>query len=414
MPDKQTSQAPQPTTSEGGLEKFLPQAEDPKTLEKPEKLAIKTEELGRQAIDDYQETEEVIEKTADIAETPIDVPEAKKIVEAENSEKIVEEFCDKKEVKPEHRERFLLTAEKLFGELVARCNYKYSEKNVYHPLLNELNSILASIQHNSGVNYEDEDVLQIFEVLSEELLRDLSGVVKPLLKPDKPLNESYEIKLAIDEQIQLICSESEDRSITIEKGQEWKKVSQKESPEPKGNRLEFIRKDAQDKADWRKYRVRKVDSKDSQSWEKSPNYWSKELRDMLIDISTTAEEQELNIMLVSEGGIYKGTSTAGTDLDTHCFIFCAEEERDQVRAELEKIYTQRQSRLPFKVSDQAHLWYSGEDENTREVSFELRRPEKGITIIKNGELNLYKKPENTQKALLLKINTDSLDVNFEK
>ncbi|TXG78131.1 hypothetical protein E6P97_00325 [Patescibacteria group bacterium] len=221
----------------------------------------------------------------------------------------------------------------------------------FYPAVNEFAGMLASIHHNAGVYYGAADVPGIFlavanDVVDDELFQQDMGTVttgRDAIGLSGALRSCLKRKMSIDSETVLALVKAED-------GQ-WVALEKADVGEPdKISPLEVIRQDNDDKEGWNKYRFRQpvyVRSKDeahprevadgwyASEWHMDPNYWSAELRNMLVttaeDIDDRLEGIGAHVVMITEGGILKGTSTTETDMDTECIVVCDSTE-DFVRA----------------------------------------------------------------------------------
>ncbi len=166
--------------------------------------------------------------------------------------------------------------------------------------------------------------------------------------------------------------------------------------------LEVIRQDNADKSGWSKYRFRKpiytpqaddmhdhpmADGWYTSHWQKEPNYWSSQFRAALSEGMTEVETQlqgkSVDLVLVTEGGIAKGTSTSGTDLDTRCIIL-GDSPSDFENAYLttSPIFADKIAALPFAIKKGEGMWFSYFERSTGKRYFS---DSPGIYSVSNHE-----------------------------
>jgi hypothetical protein len=193
--------------------------------------------------------------------------------------------------------------------------------------------------------------------------------------------------------------------------------------------LEVTRQDNDDKGGKYKYRFRKPTYSRIQSakqqkraqdgfftteWYEEPSYWAEELRSVIREVATHSEESfkenNTHIVLVSEGGIFKGTSTALSDIDTYCFISCDSEDKfEEAYKVVTKSFEDRMDKLQFSTKDEGlrsvffdsstHSFYSRNEDGTysvisyfdrvgdNSVLYSIRNKETGIAVTtSNGML----------------------------
>jgi len=313
-------------------------------------------------------------------------------------------------------------------------NIDFPDQKLYNPVLQEFAGLLASVDHNSGVYYERDEVEDIFKVIS--------GLVVEGEPEDEATGiesgDSQNTGKAIKNRVRELMSISSGQSIALVKDEDgaWKAIDYEYNKSEDFTPLEVTRQDNDDKGGKNKYRFRKPIYTRSQSsthskqvaegwytseWHDEPSYWSGELRALLTDVvadtAQSLDETNSSLVFISEGGIFKGTSTAETDIDTACFISCDSVSKfDGVFETVTNSFNQRLEDVPFATKDDPirprfydrttkTLYHRHEDGSYTEADYEklvdggsvvqtIRKNEKGLAIVtrRNG-LNLHSKSE---------------------
>lgn len=226
---------------------------------------------------------------------------------------------------------FTNTAIEVFGPRATDATSEYNSR------LGELTNILTSIDHNAGVYYEKDDVDGIFTAVAHEIFDDPAA--KHQLASDAA--EAYSViqmrateVTSIDREVSLPLLKDESGNWRVVGNQEYDNIADFKP-------LEVLRQDNTDKAGYGKYRFRQPiytrspdamhakevgDGWYTSEWYQDPNYWSAQIRDVLnatvAHISRQVEQMGASVTFVTEGGVFKGTATEGTDVDTSCLVSC--------------------------------------------------------------------------------------------
>jgi hypothetical protein len=303
----------------------------------------------------------------------------------------------------------------------------------YNPLLYELGHMLTSIDHNAGIYYSDADVEGIFRAVAQGFFANENTQHRlqdqPSLLGDIVTDRASEVS-SVGKEVALAVIKNESG--------EWVTVGAQQYNQTKDfTPLEVMRQDNVDKAGWNKYRIRAPkytrhsddmynkpvgDGWYTSEWYKDPNYWSATIRSAILDAAGNIDEKlagtNMAAIFSTEGGVFKGTATPGTDLDTVCRVVCdSSADFEKAHAVISQNLTSNVDTLPFptKGEDIAAITItyidrtSGEsfyrqDSNgeyhsfgTRDFEDEqlyqtVRKHEKGMMVIAHGNVMLYRKP----------------------
>lgn len=320
------------------------------------------------------------------------------------------------------------------GDLLGK---KEAYERDYNPLLSELGSILASLDHNAGVYYASEDVESLFGAIAHGIFDD--EPTKKQLSDIDP-TDTQALRDVIEARFKAVSSVNKETALALVRSEgEWKvadarEYSQAEDFVP----LEALRQDNADKSGWSKYRFRAptytrqrtdahhkevADGWYASEWHEEPNYWSAQVRETLAVAAREIGEQlkgsSASVVFVAEGGVFKGTATAGTDLDTDCKIICdSKEEFEQTYQVVSRDLSDRVDALPFgvKKTDTPSISISFYDrssgiayyrdgdgvyrglrtdalEDGEVVDEVVRRHEKGVFVATPQQVTLFRKPK---------------------
>jgi hypothetical protein len=333
----------------------------------------------------------------------------------------------------DYKRTFAETANNCFKKAITYHAFPEGEDN---PLLNELVSLLASLDHNKDIYYSELDVPALFQTIASTYFGGDQLQARLLAIPQ---GDTTKIVQVLDAQEKQFASIKDKKSTCLRRRDEtqWEIVDASSliDHNEASNVIEMTRQDNPDKHGWNKYRFREGNTL---PWEQEPNYWSSVLRDMIADTARETQDQipvDTDIVFVTEGGIYKGTSTANTDLDTSCYIFC--DSPDDFEASFQavnKVSTEAIGNLPFQVKGSAigytfysrstntFYWRSLDTEEYREddtvinddrIPYFIKRNEQGILLTKNERQILYQKPEQgNQKMMFIVIDPHDLQVTI--
>lgn len=331
----------------------------------------------------------------------------------------------------QHRDIFTQTAAELFG---ARS---IEQGGGHNPRLAELVNILASVDHNAGVYYEKDDVAGVFTAIAHELFDD--PTVKQQLGGD-----TVRPKKVIQARAEEVTSINAERSLPLIKDEsgQWRTVGDQEySGVDDFKPLEVLRQDNADKGGYNKYRFRQptytrtpdtIHAKQTREgwytsdWYQDPNYWSAQIREALVSTAASVNEQlagtNASAMFVTEGGVFKGTATEWTDVDTNCWISC--ESPDLFEDAYQKVspqLTECLDSLPFKTKrgKGSDIWPTFFDRTTGREYYrkdngefavlkdngivdgkfvtQLRRHEKGLMVTTADGATLFRRPDSDSK-----------------
>lgn len=344
-----------------------------------------------------------------------------------------------------YKDVFITTATRLFSDNILKGVGSIE----HNPPLSELGSILTSLDHNAGVYYAEEDVADIFRVVAEEIFDE--DTKKQLSEGDVALTEM------IDARTKAVSSVDSETALPLVKNEAgaWKVADAQEYGQADSfTALEVLRQDNADKVGWNKYRFRtstytrrqdtlhtKQVAEDwyTSEWYKEPNYWSATIRDVIAgaakDINERLTGSNTSITFITEGGVFKGTSTAGTDIDTHCNIVCdSKAQFDKAYQSVRSSLLDRAASIPFSLKGEGILdifpvFYDrssgdgfrrtegGEYEvfkedaiSSGEIVERVRKTEKGILVTAPGTVALFNKPSAFDKREVYVAVSDSSGV----
>lgn len=323
---------------------------------------------------------------------------------------------------------FLITA--FDPDLIAQKPWPNQD---YYPAASEFAGMLASMYHNAGVYYPDAEVSEIFLVVANEIVNDellqqeIQTISGDAVELNRILRSCMVRKMSVDTETALALFRGEDGH--------WAVLDTVDIGERSDiNPLEVIRQDNDDKGGWNKYRFRQpvyVRSKDeahpreaadgwyTSEWYAEPNYWSAELRNMFVtaveDIDDRLEEIGAHAVMVTNGGILKGTSTAETDTDTECIVVCSSiddfTQADKMTAGIFEVsfaglpFSTKESGIGFRFFDKSEgkiYFHRSEGEYSASTFgeifkggyiFRVGKNEKGVGITTRHGFSPYRKPK---------------------
>lgn len=373
-----------------------------------------------------------------------------------------------------HSAIFEQTVRVLDTESVLRLHNLDRESN---PVLAELFNIYTSMVHNQGPYYSAKDIPGMFRAVASEIfsqdfqiqimhvldepesleytaddfkLQELLGYM-----PEKKSSKPGRIWKLIEKRMEGLSSLESGVSIAVRRTDDGyqRTVRADTSDMTSIEVLEWIRQGNADKAGPNKYRVRSatyrrepdpenswrtLDGWFTNHWYEKPNYWTTHVRNAMADIAGAihSDVPDADIVFIGEGGIFKGTMTPGTDVDTSCYIFCnSVDQFEQIYSRLEELYTTATGNLAFTLKEHEMLrprffdrssgssyWRRerGEyrldidpDMSREMIQYCVRNKEQGIILFKNDQVIVYPKPEELrQKAWYVQIS--SVDLSVQK
>lgn len=319
----------------------------------------------------------------------------------------------------------------------------------YNPILIELGSIMASIDHNAGIYYSSDEVDQLFEVMANHILDDDS--LKDKLQQATVAGSTAEMDKAFKDRITGLVSLDREQSLAVVNSETgWRVADGREydglqdfSP------LEIIRQDNPDKSGWNKYRFRQADYTRQQdelhsqqvadgwfasNWIDQPNYWSGRIRNVLTEVAAEAAGRlqitGTDMIMITEGGVLKGTSTSGTDIDTSCIVIGdLSTSFGNAQKILQDVFIEKKDSLPFHLKKDQNLdpvfcdrstgqtynynpktgnyWaYSSNRLQEGRYVFNIRTNEKGIGLTGSEGFKTYKKPAGQDPNLPVYVSVD--------
>lgn len=313
---------------------------------------------------------------------------------------------------------------------------RYSSQE-YNPVLDELGGLITSFDHNAGIYYEADDVIELFEVIAGSLVKNPDTQEKLRLASESGNVKDFDsaFKDRVEQSFSL------DRNVTMavikdEEG-EWRVVDEREYGSNEDFApLEIIRQDNADKAGDKKYRFRSTaytrhqdelhdkevaDGWYTSDWIDEPTYWAKQIRHTLVNgLAAIAEQLDgsgIDLALITEGGVLKGTSTAGTDLDTTCLVLAdSETDFDTAYEALAPTFKNELGKLPFNLKNDEGVGSYFMNRTTGRIYFrnsssgeymesdwdmlfdgnyifEIRKHEKGVGVTTQRGFLPFKKPK---------------------
>lgn len=317
---------------------------------------------------------------------------------------------------------------------------------LYCPIVGELMSLYASIGHNAGPYYSPNDITPIFKILSNQLINSQMLEIlrheshRPISANDQLLNKeestlrSYRIHRAVEPLLRSQTSVLDQRVFALIKEQDgWCFLTNpSEHRQDSVEVLEFIRQDNADKSGQTKYRVRGttyINDKNSATekwaiteWSNEPNFWAATLRNAISNTLKSLNETfatEGSMLAFIEGGIAKGTSTYGTDIDTTAYIICTSESHEKLAKIAFDTCSNMGSSMPFPIkqdesirlqmycTDTGQSYYidrSGkliETERESAISFEIRRNEPKIIVLYPDHFEIVSKGESLNSQVII-------------
>lgn len=301
----------------------------------------------------------------------------------DDPQQIIEGFFDRYMLNP-HRGRtsadteHLATYQKVFTDfLIETFDPEFIMKDYfpgqdYYPIAGEFLGMLASIDHNTGVYFSRDEAPEIFLAVTNHVVGDKS--FKQRAEDATDSKEIRTLNRLVKSRLVETMSVENEITIPLVKGNDghWRVVDENELNSGADFRpLEVIRQDNDDKGGWNKYRFRQpiyTRTKDeththevaegwyTSEWYTEPNYWSTELRHMLVGAAQAIDDElralNAHTVMTTEGGIFKGTSTEGTDTDTGCIISCSTPaDFDQAFIAADKIFGTSFKNLPFSTKN---------------------------------------------------------------
>lgn len=282
----------------------------------------------------------------------------------------------------------------------------------------ELDSIELSVRHNIGPYFDDFEVELIASQLFQQIFQNIQTHFK---------KSSHDVSLSSDDQfekfIQSQASLDLNNFLSIQRGN--------------SRVLQVVRQDNKDKWGAGKYRSREIDKSElGATWVDKPSYWSEKLRSALQSISThiSISFPKSKILFISEGGIYKGTATSGTDIDTEVYIYgINSKELGEIYKELERVFYQEISKLGFNIKSGEKLRYRfyslengqvlsmNDDQEFEPAKFSftkfgnppevrIRKKEKGLYVLSGDQTKLHSKSISSEGDEFLVISLATGDV----
>ena len=164
--------------------------------------------------------------------------------------------------------------------------------------------------------------------------------------------------------------------------------------------LEFCTKENLDKGGQKQYRVREVSYHKSlppelenpqttqaddieffkADWHQKPTEWTKRFRKSLRDLSVYIESLEIEAVVVTEGGGFKGTMTNDTDIDTYVHIIG--EETEDIKTKIQKEFDELNKQNNFDTHEGLRFKFHTPD---NPIIAEIRKHERGILVTKDTE-----------------------------
>lgn len=365
--------------------------------------------------------------------------------EAYVAKRVSETNTDASERLQEYKSLFSHTAATLFeGSL--------REGEESNPFLNELGSILTSLDHNAGVYYSKDDIKGIFGAVARGIFDEVE-TKRQVEDGGQPLDS------ILDSRVETVTSLNHETSLPLvkDKSGAWRVADAREYEQGEDfTPLEVLRVDNVDKGGWNKYRFRAptythtpnaeyskqvADGWYTSEWYQDPNYWSAQVRDAIAHAAHEIGEQLVNtdtsVMFVTEGGVFKGASTAGTDLDTECRIVCSSpvsfEQAYQVVSQelairgkdvpfhlkgegmsgIRSVFYDRSSGRCFYRDDAGeYRSFHAETIEGGVMTDPLGKHEKGVMVTTADHTVLYRKPKefDNKEVIHIAISTDSGEV----
>jgi hypothetical protein len=319
-----------------------------------------------------------------------------------------------------HKDAFAGIAMELFGQSL------FSERNDHdsNPRLSELADILTSVDHNAGVYYAQDDVQGIFSTVARKVFED-----------DQQTGHVSSTFHEVNQRASKVTSVDHEQPLSLIKDDDtgWRLAGSEYDAQDDFAPLEVIRQDNADKRGWGKYRFRQpmytrqpdeVHTKQveegwyTSDWYKEPNYWSASIREAMHSSAVDAESQlgalDASVVFVTEGGVFKGTATAETDLDTKCIVTCRSvTDFAEVYDIMDGHIARNMSTVPFKTKrdDMQHayfdratgIYYERNQEGVFKVSEathlkddlfidSVRQHEKGLLVTTANTSTLFREP----------------------
>ncbi|MCA9408424.1 MAG: hypothetical protein KC733_07030, partial [Candidatus Omnitrophica bacterium] len=274
------------------------------------------------------------------------------------------------------------------GDNLINDHWHSSENSApWNHVLSELYSVYASVYHNQGPLYSQQEVPYIAETILKELAN--KDILKNLTVKE---SRGYDFMKRLRKEINV------ENPVAFVRLEDGKLVPFTEIQTLlKENNLkviEFASKENLDKSGSMQYRVREVSylnekNKDlpslvdaqggylKQNWPEAPSPWTANLRQVLAETAFWLKTENPNFVFVSEGGLYKGTMTEGTDIDTTLYIQGNED--PVLREKIENVFNQKMNErnLKFKRNSSFIRFV---DKNIPEITFAIREKEKGLLV----------------------------------
>lgn len=326
-----------------------------------------------------------------------------------------------------YKDTFTETAVEVFGSRATDASGEYN------PRLSELASILTSVDHNADVYYGKDDVIGIFRAVAHEIFDDpetKQQLAGDTVRPHAVIQTRAAEVTSVDREVSLPLVKDESGV--------WRVANNKEYGNTKDFKpLEVLRQDNADKRGYGKYRFRQptytrtpdalhakkvANEWYTSEWYQDPNYWSAQVRGALAATAATANMEladiDASVMFVTEGGVFKGTATEGTDMDTSCWVSCNSpadfaEAHERITRQLADCLdsipfdTKRGSGLEITPSlfdrstgQQYHRNDNGEFKVLKSVNViddnfvtRVRQHEKGVMVTTAEGMTLFRKPK---------------------
>jgi len=332
-------------------------------------------------------------------------------------------------------------------------NIPYPDQKLYNPILLEFAGLLTAVDHNSGVYYEANEVGDIFTTISDYVIASKHYRQELASLDDQNVQAVGQI---IRAQLSDLMSIDGDRSLALIKSGDgsWETVGPDQYDAADDfSPLEITRQDNDDKAGKNKYRFRSPiytrnrdirhqkqvgDGWYTSEWHEDPSFWSTQLRNMLLlTASDVAEDLGVSgstMIFITEGGVLKGTSTIGTDIDTSCIISCDSKDKfSNVNEIVRQAFGKRLREVQFYVKESgvrpiffdssSHEMYWRSDDGrfvnakntevteTGSIHRSVRMHEKGVLVTTKDGQSQYIKPKDAQgKSVNIEVNLETGEV----
>ena len=228
-----------------------------------------------------------------------------------------------------------------------------------------------------------EEVPQLLELTAKAIFNSavLATIAAELGRPrsleesgsaySEPTRHAFAMNRQVEPLIRDVCSLSAGTPLAFVKSPQgqWSYLDKPSQLGEAVSVLELIRQDNEDKCGEKKYRVRQTDYTavtasetlrwESSSWAEAPSYWAEQLRSALLNGTTRFNEEHTgsaHIVCAAVGGVAKGTSTSGTDIDTTAYIVCSEANAQDCYSRALEIFDEELRGLPFKIQNGANIW----------------------------------------------------------